>query len=224
MKYPEHTSTQFDIELQKISSSVLQMGELVITQLRLALEVIETGDLKAIEKVNETGIKVNEIELEIDECCTNLLVRRQPTANDLRLVKTIIKTINDLERIGDEAESISRVANLLIQNKSISLPCFRQIKFAANIAIGMLGNALDAFNEFDANAARSVRHKDSLIDEEFRSILRHLVAYMMEDTSELTLTLNAALVARSIERIGDHAKNISEYVIYMIEGRVIRNI
>jgi phosphate transport system protein len=223
MKYPEHTSTQFDVELRTICSSVLQMGEAVENQFRLALESIETGDLMAIDRIIDEGHAVNAMEVSIDEFCTNLLVRRQPTANDLRLVKTIIKTINDLERIGDEAENIASTAKLMLQKNSVSLPCYRQIKYSADIALGMLRAALDAFDGLDPDAAKKIGRKDVLIDEEFHSILRHLVAYMMEDSSEISMALHAALVARSIERIGDHAKNISEYVVYMIEGREVRN-
>lgn len=223
MKYPEHTSTQFDAELRAVCSSVLQMGVAVENQLRLALESIETGDLTAIDRVVDEGHVVNAMEVSIDECCTNLLVRRQPTANDLRLVKTIIKTINDLERIGDEAENIVRMVKLIAQDNSASLPCHLKIIHMADIALGMLGVALEAFDELDSDAAKKVGRKDTLIDDEFRAILRHLVAYMMEDTSKLPLALHAALVARSIERIGDHAKNISEYVVYMMEGREVRN-
>lgn len=224
MKYPEHTSTQFDVELNSVCANVLRMGEAVESQLRKALESLETGDLMTIDRVIDDGFTVNALEIEIDESCTNLLVRRQPTANDLRLIKTIIKTINDLERIGDEAESIAQMAKLMSQKNTTSIPCFRQIKYSAEIAMGMLRDSLEAFEGFDATAARKIGRKDALIDEEFRSILRHLVAFMMEEKSELTLTLNAALVARSIERIGDHAKNLSEYIVYMMEGRDVRNV
>jgi phosphate transport system protein len=224
MKYPEHTSTQYDVELKTVCASVLRMGEAVESQLRDALEALATGDLITIDRVIKDGIVVNAMEIEIDESCTNILVRRQPTANDLRLVKTIIKTINDLERIGDEAESIALMAKLMIRKNSSLLPRYRQIIYTADIALEMLGAALDAFENLDTDAARKVGRKDDLIDEEFRSILRHLAAYMMEDTGELTMALNAALVARSIERIGDHAKSISGYVIYVMEGREGRNV
>ena len=220
MDYPEHTSTQFDVELKAMCSNVLRMGEAVENQFRLAMDTLETGDVLMIDRVLEEGVAVNAMEVEIDQSCINLLVRRQPTANDLRLVKTIIRTINDLERIGNEAESIARMAKLLALKNASMLPRNRQIKYAADIALGMLKAALEAFDSMDPNAARAVGRKDSLLDEEFRSILRHLVAYMMEDTSELSNALNSALIARSIERMGDHAKSISKYVIYMLEGRV----
>jgi phosphate transport system protein len=223
MKYPAHTSTRFDAELSAVCASVMQMGALVENQFRLAIESFATGDLMAIDRIMDEGYKVNAMEIEIDECCTNLLVRRQPTANDLRLVAAIIKIINDLERIGDEAENIARMSQLIAQKQSKSLPRYQQIKHVANIALEMLRAALDAFDALDSSAAKKIGRKDTLIDEEFRSILRHLVAYMMEDSSELSTALHTALMARSIECIGDHAKNISEYVIYMMEGREIRN-
>jgi phosphate transport system protein len=206
-----------------VCASVMQMGVLVENQFRLAMDSLATGDLMTIDHVIDEGQAVNAMEVEIDECCTNLLVRRQPTANDLRLVTTVIKIINDLERIGDEAESIARLSRLIAQKHPAQLPRYHQIKHSADIALEMLSAALNAFEEFNSEAAKKIGHKDALIDEEFRAILRHLVAYMMEDTSELTTVLNVALVARAIERIGDHAKNISEYVIYMIEGREVRN-
>jgi phosphate transport system protein len=219
MKYPEHTSTQFDVELNALCSNVLRMGEMVESQLYKALESLATGDLMTIDLVINEGAVVNAMEIEIDESCTNILVRRQPTANDLRLVKTIVKTINDLERVGDEAESIAHLAKLMVGKNSRLFPRHRQIIYTANIALDMLRAALEAFENLDTDAARKVGHKDALIDEEFRSILRHLAAYMLEDTRELKNAINAALVARSIERIGDHAKSISGYVIYMMEGR-----
>ena len=223
MKYPEHTSTQFDAELKAVCVSVLKMGELVKSQFHLALESLKTGDLMAMDRVIDDGHTVNAMEVEIDESCINILVRRQPTANDLRLVSTIIKTINDLERIGDEAENIARMAKQISQKHPAQLPCYPQIKYVADIALGMLGDALAALDAMDTEAAKKIGRKDTLIDDEFHSILRHLVAYMMEDTSELSMALNIAWVARSIERIGDHSKNISEYVIYMIDGRESRN-
>jgi phosphate transport system protein len=219
MDYPEHTSTQFDVELKNVCTNVLRMGEAVENQFLLAIESLTSGDAEKIDRVINQGVEINAMEVAIDESCINILVRRQPTANDLRLVKTIIKTINDLERIGDEAESIARSAKLIANKGSVSLPRLYQIKYVAEIALGMLRAALAALDGMDSEAARKVRHKDTLIDEEFSSILRHLVAYMMEDNSDFSMALQTALVARSIERAGDHAKNISAYVVYMMEGR-----
>ncbi len=219
MKYPEHTSTQFDAELKAVIESVLKMGAAVEDQFGLAMETLTTGDLAAIDQIIKMGDSINQMEIDIDETCTNILVRRQPTANDLRLVKTIIRTINDLERIGAEAESIARISKLLAEKKIEQFPRYYQIKYIAEVASGMLHGALSAFDAMNINAARKVGHKDSLIDEEFHSILRHIVAYMMEDTSELALALQPIFIAKAIERIGDHAKNISGHVVYMMEGR-----
>ncbi len=223
MDYPEHTSTQFDIELKNVCTNVFRMGEAVENQFRLAIDCLATLDSEKIERVINEGTLINEMEIDIDESCINLLVLRQPTANDLRLVKTIIKTINDLERIGDEAESIARSTKIILKKGTEFLPRQSQLKYVAEIATDMLRAALEAFDGMDAEAARKVGHKDSLIDEEFRSILRHLVAYMMEDNSDFSLAMQTALMARSIERAGDHAKNISEHVVYMMEGRTARN-
>jgi phosphate transport system protein len=223
MDYPEHTSSQFDVELKNLITNVLRMGEAIENQFRLAIESLATGDLEKIDRVMNDGVEINAMEVTIDESCINILARRQPTANDLRLVKTIIKTINDLERIGDEAESIARSARLISHKGFVPVPRQSQIKYVADIALGMLREALAAFDRMDSQAARKVWRKDTLIDEEFHSILRHLVAYMMEDNSEFSVAIQAALVARSIERASDHAKNISGYVVYMMEGRINRN-
>jgi phosphate transport system protein len=223
MKYPEHTSSRFDAELSTVCTSVFAMAAAVEQQFLLALDSLATGDSMTITQVLDAGPGVNAMEMEIDERCTEILVRRQPTANDLRLVSAIIKTINDLERIGDEAENIARMSKILAQKHPLLLPRQHQIKYVADIALSLLKSSIAAFDAMDAEAAKKVGHKDTLIDEEFRSIMRHLVAYMMEDTSELSITLQAVFVLKAIERIGDHAKNISEYVVYMIEGRTIRN-
>lgn len=199
------------------------MGAVVESQLRAALDSLATGDLMTIDRVLDDGHTVNAMEVEIDEKCTEILVRRQPTANDLRLVTAIIKTINDLERIGDEAENIARMSKLVAQIQPARFPCYPQMKYIAETALLILKAALASFDALDVDAAKRAWQKDALIDDEFRILLRHLVAYMMEDTSALSTTLQAALVARALERIGDHAKHISEYVVYMVEGRESRN-
>lgn len=223
MKYPEHTSAQFDAELTEVRASVQKMGTAVERQLRSALDALATGDLMTIDRVLDDGHTVNAMEVEIDEKCTDILVRRQPTANDLRLVTAVIKTINDLERIGDEAENIARMSKAVAQKQPYYFPCYLQLKYIGEIALEILRATLDAFDALDVESAKNAWRKDMQIDGEFRVILRHLVAYMMEDTSALSTTLQAALVARAIERIGDHAKHISEYVVYMVEGRESRN-
>lgn len=219
MKYPEHTSTQFDAELTAVCANVLQMGEAVENQFRLALDSLATGDLTTIDRVMNAGRAIDAMEIDIDENCTRIFVRRQPTANDLRLVKTIIKIINDLKHIGDEAESIACMSKLIAQKCSSHLPGYQQIKYIADVALGMLSASLATFDAMDADSARKVGRKDALIDAELNSILRHLVGYMMEDSTELPTALQTLCVAKSIKRIGDHTKNISKHVVYMMEGR-----
>lgn len=223
MKYPEHTSTQFDTELTAVCASVLQMGKAVENQFRLALDSLATGDLMAIDRVMDAGHSINTMEIDIDENCTRIFVRRQPTANDLRLVKTIIKIINELEHIGDEAENIACMSKLIAQKHSSHLPGYQQIKYIADVALGMLSASLAAFDAMDADSARKVGRKDALIDAELNSILRHLVGYIMEDATKLPTALQTLCAAKSIKRIGDHTKSISKHVVYMMEGREIRN-
>ncbi|KAF0203170.1 MAG: phosphate transport system [Gallionellaceae bacterium] len=219
MKYPEHTSTQFDAELTAVCANVLQMGEAVENQFRLALDSLVTGDLTMIDRVMNAGRAIDAMEIDIDENCTRIFVRRQPTANDLRLVKTIIKIINDLKHIDDEAESIACMSKLIAQKRSSHLPGYQQIKYIADVALGMLSASLATFDAMDADSARKVGRKDALIDAELDSILRHLVGYMMEDAADLPTALQTLCVAKSIKRIGDHTKNISKHVVYMMEGR-----
>jgi phosphate transport system protein len=223
MKISEHTSHTFDAELNSVCEKVMTMAELVQNQLAVSVNLLGSIDLVAIDRVLDMGHVVNAMEVEIDELCTSILVRRQPTANDLRLVTTIIKTINDLERIGDEAESIARVSRLIIQKNPQSLPSYAQISSVAEIAMEMLESAVAAFEAWDADLAQTIVHKESLIDQESGAILRSLVGYSMEDGHELSTAMHAALIARSIERIANHSKHISEYVLYMIKGREVRN-
>lgn len=223
MKYPTHTPTRFDAELSAVCTRMQQMGAIVSGQFRQSIDSLAKHDLMVMDRVIDEGHVVNALEVEINELCVDILARRQPTANDLRLVSAVIKTVNDLERIGDEAENIAHMSRTIAQNPSVQLPRQLQIEYLAGIAFGMLGSAMEAFDAMDSAAARKIGHKDTLVEEEFRSILRHLVAYMMEDTSELSTTLQAAFIIRAIERIANHAKNISEYVVYMLEGREVRN-
>lgn len=223
MEYPGHTSTRFDSELMAAYASVIKMAATVEMQLTTAMSALKDGNPAQLQQVLNDGDLVDAMEVSIDEQCTEILVRRQPTANDLRLVSTIIKTINDLERIGDESENIARATQIFAQKIPYQLPCRTQIDYVAQIALGMLKSAMKAFDAMDANAARKIGYRDALIDEEFQAIMRHLVAYMMEDTSDLSTTLQIVFVTRTLENISNHARNISEYVIYLVEGRDSRN-
>jgi phosphate transport system protein len=220
----EHTSKQFDAELEAVRARVLQMGGLVENQIKLAIESLVTGDVALMTQVIEDDHRVNAMEVEIDESCNHILVRRQPAAGDLRMVMTVIKTITDLERIGDEAEKIARMAKLLSQKERLHLPRYNEIKHAGEIALDMLRKSLDAFARLNLTAAAEVVRQDEQVDEEFRAIMRYLITFMMEDPRTISTSLEILFVAKAIERIGDHAKNMSEYVVYMVKGRDVRHV
>jgi len=220
----EHTSKQFDAELEAVRARVLQMGGLVESQIKLAVESLVSGDVALMNQVIEDDHRVNAMEVEIDESCNHILVRRQPAAGDLRMVMTVIKTITDLERIGDEAEKIARMAKLLSQKERLHLPRYNEIKHAAELALDMLRKSLDAFARLDLATAAQVVRQDERVDEEFRAIMRYLITFMMEDPRTISTSLEILFVAKAIERIGDHAKNMSEYVVYMVKGRDVRHV
>ena len=219
---PEHISKQFDAELEAVRSRVLQMGGLVEEQIVKALDGLVSGDLQALDRVIEDDHRVNTMEVGLDESCSQIIARRQPAAGDLRLVMAVIKTITDLERVGDEAEKIARMAKLIHAAERVHLPRL-ELKHVASLALSMLRQALDAFARLDVNAALQVVKQDRGVDDEFRSILRQLITFMMEDPRTITRCLEILFVAKAIERIGDHAKNMAEYVVYMVEGRDVRH-
>ncbi len=220
----EHTSKQFDSELEAVRARVLQMGGLVESQIQLALEALINGDVALMNRVIGDDHRVNAMEVEIDESCNQIIARRQPAAGDLRMVMTVIKTITDLERIGDEAEKIARMAKLLSQKERLILPRYNEIKHAAELALDMLRKSLNAFARLDLACAAQVVRQDEQVDEEFRTIMRYLITFMMEDPRTISTALEILFVAKAIERIGDHAKNMSEYVVYMVKGRDVRHV
>ena len=219
---PEHISKQFDAELEAVRSRVLQMGGMVEEQIVRAVDALASGDIAVLDSVIEDDHRVNAMEVGLDESCSQIIARRQPAASDLRLIMAIIKTITDLERIGDEAEKIARMAKLIHGAERGQLPRL-EMKHVANLALSMLRNALDAFARLDVNAALQVVKQDRGVDDEFRSILRQLITFMMEDPRTITCSLEILFVAKAIERIGDHAKNMAEYVVYMVDGRDVRH-
>jgi phosphate transport system protein len=224
MANTEHTSKQFDAELEAVRARVLQMGGLVESQVQLALDALISGDVALMNRVIEDDHRVNAMEVEIDESCNHIIARRQPAAGDLRMVMTVIKTITDLERIGDEAEKIARMAKLLSQRERLHIPRHPEIKHAAELALDMLRKSLDAFARLDLATAAQVVRADEQVDEEFRAIMRYLITFMMEDPRTISTALEILFVAKAIERIGDHAKNMSEYVVYMVKGRDVRHV
>ena len=219
----DHTSKQFDAELEAVRTSVLQMGGLVEEQINRAIDGLGSGDMEALERVVENDHRVNAMEVDLDEACSQIIARRQPAAGDLRLIIAVIKTITDLERIGDEAEKIARMARLIHSAERMHMPKL-EIRHVAGLATRMLRSALDAFARLDSKAAQEVVHQDDAVDSEFRSILRQLITFMMEDPRTISRCLEALFIAKALERIGDHSKNMAEYVIYMVEGRDVRHL
>lgn len=224
MASSEHISKKFDADLEAVRSRVMQMGGLVEEQIESAVKALLTGNHALMDQVITDDHRVNAMEVSIDEICSQIIARRQPAASDLRMIMTVIKTITDLERIGDEAEKIARMSKLIYAADRMHMPRFIEIKHVASIAVEMLRKSLDAFARLDLGAAAQVVRQDELVDEEFRSIMRQLITLMMEDPRNISSALEILFVAKAIERIGDHAKNMSEYVVYMVKGRDVRHV
>ena len=219
----EHTSKQFDAELERVRSRVLQMGGLVEEQITRAMESLISGDMELIDKVIADDHRVNAIEVELDEACSHIIARRQPAAGDLRLLVAVIKTITDLERIGDEAQKIARMAKLIHSAGRQNMPRL-DLSHVADRATAMLRQSLDAFARLDVSEAMRVVKQDQTVDDEFRAIMRQLITFMMEDPRTISRSLEILFIAKAVERIGDHAKNMAEYVVYMVKGRDVRHI
>ncbi|MFC5459019.1 phosphate signaling complex protein PhoU [Massilia niabensis] len=219
----EHSSKQYDQELEAIRSKVLLMGGMVETQFEEALNCFRVGDSSKADKVMADDHAVNQLEVQLDDACSHLIVKRQPTANDLRTVMATIKVITDLERIGDEASKIARTAKSLHERGVTSFAHYDMIRSIGKGTTELLHDSLDAFARLDGKQALSIIAGDEVIDHEFRTILRNLITFMMEDPRTISSALDTLWVAKAIERIGDHAKNIAEYVIYVVEGRDIRH-
>jgi phosphate transport system protein len=218
-----HISHQFDRELEDIRSKVLAMGGLVEEHIHKVLECFAKGDFDEAEYVAVNDFKVNALEVEIDDDCTEILLRRQPAATDLRLVLSVSKTITDLERIGDEAEKIARLVLNLRGSGGIS-PYYLGMLSMGHHVRRMVRAALDAFARMDSESAFKIAQEDREIDAETDAIMRYLITYMMEDPRSITRVLDAVLSVRAFERIGDHARNICENVIYLVEGKDVRHV
>lgn len=219
----EHTSKQFDQELEAVRARVLQMGGLVEEQIINAVEALASGNVDLANTVMANDHRVNALEVGLDEECSMIIARRQPTASDLRMLLTVIKTITDLERIGDEASKVARMAKLVYEADRIVSPRFTEIKHMTTIVLDMLRKALDGFARLEVSNATQIARLDESVDEEYRMVLRHLVTYMMEDPRTISMFIEIIFAAKAIERIGDHAKNMSEYVVYMVKGKDVRH-
>jgi phosphate transport system protein len=223
MTNDHHTSKQYDAELEALRSRVLQMGGLVEQQILRSIDALSTCNRPLIEQIIADDRKVNALEVEMDEMCNHVIAKRQPAAGDLRLIMAVVKTITDLERIGDEAEKIARMAKLICDADRLHTPRFSEIRRMGDLALGMVRTALDSFARLDTITATKVARDDLQLDDEFRGILRQLITFMMEDPRTISFSLEIVFVAKALERIGDHAKNIGEYVIFLVKGKDVRH-
>jgi phosphate transport system protein len=218
----DHISKRYNNDLESLRSSVLQMGGLVEDQLSSAISAIVSGDSELGLRVVNDDYKVNELEVSIDEECSRILATRAPAASDLRLIVAIIKTITDLERIGDEAEKIGFLASkLAVMDRPAD--AYRELRNLGHHVLQMLRDAMNAFARLDVKASVQVVEEDEQVDHEYELITRQCITSMMEDPGAVQRVMNVTWAARALERIGDHSKNICEYTIYLVEGRDIRH-
>lgn len=220
----EHASKQYDADLEALRSKVLLMGGLVENQFRDAMESFRAGNVELASNVIAADIDVDQLEIDLDNACRHLIVIRQPAANDLRNVMATVKVITDLERIGDEATKIARITKEKNgQNIATVFNGYEAVRGLASQASKMLHDALDALARLDEKQAVKLIAKDALIDQNFRSVMRNLITYMMEDPRTISTVLDAMWIAKAIERIGDHTQNIVEHVIFIVEGKDVRH-
>ncbi len=223
--FGQHISRQYNEELEDIRNQVMAMGGLVEQQLTNAIKALVDGNAELGENVVSSDYRVNAMEVEIDEECVQVLARRQPAAGDLRLIMAVIKTITDLERIGDEAERVGRMASQVHSSGARSLKLsFAPLEYMGEKVRKMLHDALDAFARMDVEAAVKVWHEDEKVNTEYEGVLRQLMTFMMEDPRSIPRILDVIWAVRSLERVGDRATNICEYVIYLVNGRDVRHI
>ena len=219
----EHISKQYDHDLEAIRSRTLQMGGLVESQVRLAVSGYLSGDTDRTEQAIASDAKVNDLERALDEDLRHVIVRRQPAASDLRLIMAVSKTVTDLERVGDEAAKIARMAREIHAGGGKPNARVAMINHVSEVSMGMLRRSLDAFARLDPAAAARVIGEDVTIDTEFHAIVRQLITFMMEDPRTISTSINVIWVAKAFERIGDHAKNIAEQTIYIVKGTDVRH-
>ena len=222
-QFSQHISRRFNDELEHLRSEVLRMGGLVERHLDVAIEAITSGDSEMGLRVAKEDFKINDMEVSIDEECSRILATRGPAATDLRLIVAVIKVITDLERIGDEAQRIGYLASNLASDQRPH-DHYSELKALGEHVQTMLHDALDAFSRLDSADALQIVEEDKIVDEEYDQITRQCISLMMEDPRTIRRFMDMSWVARALERIGDHAKNISEYVIYLVHGRDVRHV
>ena len=221
----KHLSTQFDAELSGISTRVLEMGGMVESQVARSVYALTNFSAEIAADVLATEERVNQTEIEIDRDLSTIIARRQPTARDLRLLIAISKTIANLERVGDEAARIARTVQRLLStgvSSRLRLPV-KDLAYEAELAVAQLRKALDAFARLDVDKAVEVLKADDLIDQEFEGLMRKLITFMMEDPRTISSSIDLVFVAKAIERVGDHAKNLAEQIIYIVKGTDVRH-
>ena len=218
----EHTNKQFHSDLELTRSLFLQMGGLVEAMVREAMEALATGDLSFVDSVREREKEVNALEVEIDEHITYVIARNQPTAIDLRMLLSVSKMLTDMERCGDEAERIAKMARRLHESVRSYEPVVELSHMSASVT-GMINNALDAFARQDAIHAAEIVRSDKEVDRAWKGALRHMITYMIEDPRYISHSIDLIFIARALERIGDHAKNMAERIIYMVRGDDVRH-
>ena len=218
-----HISRRFNEDLEKVRTRVLQMGGFVEQQLQQAVTALVEGDSSLGEEVANADHQVNQMEVTIDEECGRIIAMRQPTASDLRVIVAIIKTITDLERIGDEIEKIAMIASRLAATEQPS-DKYRDVRHLARLVIDMVHDSLHAFARLDSAEAMEVARRDRAVDIEYEAIQRQNITYMMEDPRSIRRALDIMWIVRALERIGDHAKNICEYIVYTVHGKDIRHL
>ena len=219
----KHLSSQFDSELNGVSSRVMELGGMVESQIHQAIYALLQFDSDAADRVMETEHRVNAMEIEIDRELSSIIARRQPTARDLRLLIAISKATANLERVGDEACKMARMVKAIIESGTARTLPTSDLRVAAELASALLRKSLDAFARLDTAAALSILKEDDLIDAEFDGFVRKLITYMMEDPRTISSSLDLLFLAKAIERIGDHAKNIAEVIIYIVKGEDVRH-
>ena len=219
----QHTSRRFNEDMERVTTRVMQMGGFVEQQLQRAVTALIDGNSVLGEEVARDDYRVNQMEVEIDEECSRIIATRQPTASDLRVMVAIIKTITDLERIGDEVEKVGNIAARLA---TMEKPAdnYREIRHLGRLVTEMVHDSLHAFARLDADEAFEVARRDRKVDEEYEAIQRQSITFMMEDPRSIRRALDIMWVVRALERIGDHAKNICEYTVYMVHGKDIRHL
>jgi phosphate transport system protein len=219
----QHISRQFNEDLEEIKAEIMQMGGLVEEQVEKAVTALEQANSEMAETVLETEHEINQREIRLDEQCGKILVKRQPAASDLRMVMSVSKAVADIERVGDEAKKIAKMA-LKLCDEGVSPRGYVEIRHIANSVRQMMRDALDSFARFDVDLALKVAASDEVVDRDYKSATRELVTYMMEDPRSISRVMNIMWALRSLERIGDHACNIAEYVIYLVRGEDVRHI